>query len=97
MYSHALALAADEHVGHGVGDFAGFGQGGVGAVPLGVVDVVAGGASLAVAALAAGAAVQDDFVRSGDPVFVDEEVGSVVCWRGSFGDQSDIGCHSLQL
>src|SRR5580700_7241027 len=66
----ALALAADQNAGHGMGDFAGLGKRGVGAVPTGMIDVVTGGASLAVAALAAGAAVYDDLVRAGRPVFV---------------------------
>ena len=42
-------------------------------VPAGVVDVVTRRTSFAVAALAAGAAMQDDLVRSGSPVFVDKE------------------------
>src|SRR5450631_202264 len=89
--SHALALAANEDAGHGVRGFAGFGQGGVGAVPAGVVDVVAGGASFAVTALAAGSAVQDDFARAGSPVFVDEEFGCFGGGSGGLGDQSDFG------
>src|SRR5579863_709269 len=70
---HALALAADQHSGHRVGRLASFGQRRVGTVPAGVVHIVAGGAALAVAALATGSAVQDDLARAGGPVFVDEE------------------------
>jgi hypothetical protein len=47
-----------------------------------VIYIVARGTSFAVAALAAGAAVQDDLVRSSHPVFVDEEVGGF--GRGGF-------------
>ena len=60
-----------------MGGFAGFGERGVGAVPAGMVGVVAGGASFTVAALAAGAAVEDDLVRTGGPVFVDEKICSL--------------------
>src|SRR5579864_5612775 len=71
--SHALAFAANEHAGHGLGSVTGFAQRRVGTVPAGVVGVVAGGTSLAVAALAAGAAMQHDLVRPGSPVFVDKK------------------------
>src|SRR5215472_8626231 len=56
-FSHALALAANENAGHGVGGLAGFRKGRIWAMPLGMVDVVAGGPSFAVAALPASAAV----------------------------------------
>src|ERR1035441_3279956 len=85
FFLHALAFAADQHAGHGVGGFAGLGQGGVGAVPAGVVDVVAGGASFAVAALAAGSAVQDDFARASSPVFIDEKIGGFSGGSGGGG------------
>ena len=59
---------------HGVGGLTSLGQRGVGAMPAGVIGVVAGGAPFAMAALAAGSAVQDDLARSGGPVFVDEKI-----------------------
>ena len=54
-------------------------------MPAGVIGIVSGGASFAVAALAAGAAMHDDFVRARSPVFVDEEIRG--CGgRGGGGD-----------
>ena len=79
-----------------MGGVAGFGERGIGAVPAGVVLVVAGGASFAVAALAAGAAVQDDFMRAGSPVFVDEKF---LCFGGGasgFRDESNFSDNFLQ-
>src|SRR5438552_3718379 len=92
----ALALAADQDAGHGVGGVAGLGQGCVGAVPAGVVDVVSGGTAFAVTALAAGAAVQDDFAWAGGPVFVDEKFRGFGGGSGGLGDQSDFGGDFLQ-
>src|SRR5215469_13073151 len=92
----ALAFAADEHAGHRVRDLAGFGKRGVGAVPAGVRSVVAGGTSLTMAALSAGAAVQDNFVRSGGPILVDEELCHRGDGRGGLADQPDFGNHLLQ-
>ena len=94
---HAFAFAADEDVCHGVGGFAGFGQGCVGSVPSGVIVFVAGGASFAVTALTTSAAMQNNFMRTGDPVLVDEEFGSVGRWAGWPGDESDFGRHFLEL
>ena len=79
-----------------MGGFAGFGERRIGAVPAGVVGVVAGGAALAVGALATGGAVQDDFARAGRPVFVDEKfrrIGSGSRW---LGDQPGFGGDFLQ-
>src|SRR6202034_1623136 len=67
---HALAFAANQDTGHGVGRLASLGEGGVGAVPAGMICVVAGGTALAVAALAGGSAVQDDLARGRRPGFV---------------------------
>src|SRR5450631_263680 len=94
--SHAFALAADQDAGHGVGGFASLGERGVGAVPAGVVDVVAGGTSLAVTALAARSAVHNDLARAGGPVFIDEEIGGFGGGAGGLGDQSNFGCDLLQ-
>src|SRR5512133_1799517 len=65
---HALAFAANEDSGHSVGGFASLGHGSVGPVPAGVLGVMAGRASFAVAALATSAAMQDDFLWARRPV-----------------------------
>ena len=93
---NAFAFAADEHAGHRVRDVACFGKSGVGAVPAGVRSVVTGGPSLAMAALSAGAAVQDNFVRSGGPILVDKELCDRGGWSGGLADQPDFRNHLLQ-
>ena len=95
--SHAFALAADEYAAHGVCDLTGLGESRIGSMPFGVIGVVAGGASFAMAALAAGGAMQDDLVGAGDPVFVDEEFDGFRRGTGGFGDQSDVGRNPLQF
>src|SRR5205823_4504910 len=94
---YALAFAADQDIGHAVSRVTGFGNGGIGAVPAGMVLVVSGGASFAMAALPTGAAVQDDFVRAGRPVLVDEELSRFGAGAGGLADQTDFGSDSLQL
>ncbi len=58
---------------------------GVRSVPACMVGVVAGGAPLAVIALPAAGAMQHDLVRSGEPVFVDVEIGCVGGRGGGLG------------
>ncbi len=94
--SHALALAADQDVCHRMGNAAGFGQGAVRSVPAGVGGVVAGGTSFAMAALTTASTMDDDFVRAGGPVFVNEELGSVSAWRGRLRNQAYFGRDFLQ-
>src|SRR6266850_2437396 len=79
QFLDALALAADEHAGHAVRCVARDCKCCIGAVPAGVVGVVSGGTALAVAAMAAGSAVQNDLVWAGGPVFVDVELGGLGC------------------
>jgi len=86
FFLHALAFAADQHAGHGVGGFARFRKRGIRAVPTGMVHVVAGRTAFAVAALAARGAVQDDLTRTGRPVFVDEEFQGFGSGSGWLGD-----------
>src|SRR5579872_4178085 len=93
---HALTFAANEHASHRMRGLAGLGQGRIGAMPFGVVDVVAGRASFAVAALAAGAAMQNDLVRARYPVFINEKLGGIRRWTGGLGNQSDFSRDSLQ-
>lgn len=94
--SHAFALAADQHAGHAVRGFARGDHGRVGSVPAGMINVVAGRTSLAVAALAAGCAMQDDFVRACCPVLVNIELRELRRGRGRLGDQSSFGGHLLE-
>src|ERR1035438_1735927 len=96
MASHAFALAANQDAGHGVGGFASLGERGVGAVPAGVVDVVAGGTSLAVTALSARFAAQNDLAPARSPVLLDEKVGGFGGGGDGLGDQSDFGGDLLQ-
>jgi hypothetical protein len=51
-----------------------------------VIYVVTGGAAFAVAALAAGGAVQDDFAGAGGPVFVDEKFWGIGSGARGLGD-----------
>jgi hypothetical protein len=80
-----------------MGGFAGLGERSVWAVPFGVVDVVAGGASFAVAALATVGAMQHDLVRASSPVLVNEKCRRVGGGSGRLRDESNFGDDSLQL
>jgi hypothetical protein len=93
---HAFAFAADQDSGHCVGGLASLGESRVGTVPAGVVDIVSGGTAFAVATLAAGSAVKDDFARASGPVFVNEEIGSFGGGAGGLGNQSCLGGDFLQ-
>src|SRR5258707_326975 len=73
-----------------------FGQGGVGAMPTSMVNVVAGGTAFAMAALAAGAAMQNDLMRAGGPVFVNEKLRRFGRRPGGLGDQSNFSNNFLQ-
>src|SRR5580693_458609 len=95
--SDALALATDQHTSHPVRRFARFRKRGVRAVPARMVSVMSRGASLAMVALTATGAVQNDLVRSGKPVFVDVEVNYVGRRACRSGNHSGLGSNLLQL
>src|ERR1700674_2748970 len=70
----ALALAANQHTGHVVRAGPPFRESSVRSVPARVVSVVSGGTAFAVVALPAGGTVQNDFVRSGQPIFINVKI-----------------------
>ncbi len=73
LLRHALALAADEHAGHLVRGLAGFRDVGVGAVPAGMIRVVASGLPLPALHCPQDALMHDHLVRSRGPALVHKE------------------------
>src|SRR5580698_7578633 len=97
FYLDALALAANQDIGHAVRSVAGFRKRRKRAMPAGVVRVVARGTSLAVITLATAGAVQDDLMRPGQPVFIDKEIHSVRLRPCGLADQAGFGGNFLEF
>src|SRR2546430_3749152 len=96
MRSHTLAFTADQYARHVVRCFPRFGKRGVRPMPARMIGVVTCWAPLAMVALAAGGAVEDDLVWSGKPVLVNIEFGRFRRRRCRPGDESSFGCDLLQ-
>src|ERR1700694_4271794 len=90
LKSNALALAPNQHARHVVRCLAGLGERWIWAMPAGVVGIVPHRASFAVIALAATRAVANNFVRPGQPIFVNVEIDRFRRRRG-LADQSSLG------
>src|SRR5258708_7503620 len=94
---HALAFAADQNAGHLMGRLARLGEIAVGSVPARMIGIVSAGASLAGTALPTRCAMQNRFVWTGGPIFVNIELGCSSRRSGGTGNQSSVGRDLLQL
>src|SRR5437660_9492629 len=97
LLPHALAFAADQNAGHLMSRLARLGEIAVWSVPARMIGIVPGGASLAGTALTAGGAVQNRFVRTRCPIFVDIKFGCSGRRSRRPGNQSGVGRDLLQL
>src|ERR1700677_53408 len=95
--SHTLALAADQHAGHAMSNFASVGERGIGSVPARVIGIVSGGPAPALVTLPARAAMQHDLMRTRRPIFIDIKFCRLRRRRGSLRDEPRIHCDLLQL
>jgi len=77
QFSNALTLAPDQNSRHVVSPVPRFCQRGIRPMPTRVVGVMSCGTAFAMVALPATGSVQDDFVRSSQPVLVDEKIDYV--------------------
>src|SRR5437660_8222873 len=97
LLPHALAFAADQNAGHLMSRLARLGEIAVWSVPARMIGIVPAGAPLAGTALPTGCAMQNGFMWTGCPIFVNIELGRSG-WRSRRPDnQSGVGRNLLQL
>src|ERR1700675_2667713 len=94
---HALAFAADQNTGHLMSRLARLGEIAIRSVPARMIGIVPAGASFAGTALSTRRAVQNRFVWTRCPIFVNKELGCSGGLSGGPGNQSGVGRDLLQL
>src|SRR5258708_6070093 len=95
LLPHALAFAADQNAGHLMSRLARLGEIAVRPVPARMIGIVTTRASFAGTALSTRRAVQNRFVWTRCPIFVNVEFGCNGGLSGWPGNQSGIGRYLL--
>src|SRR6202171_4186751 len=94
---HALAFAADQNARHLMSRLARRGKIAVWSVPARMIGIVPRGASFTGTALSTRRPMQNRFVRTRCPIFVNIDLGRNRRWCGGAGNQSRVGRDFLQL